>query len=108
MPPPGPSPEAPPSPPEPAPALRLPRSLSSLRHRNYRLYFAGQTLSLVGTFVQASAMSWLAYHWTDLSQWTGAVLAAGILPGFFLGPLGGALAERWPKRSLLYVTQTGM
>jgi MFS family permease len=112
MPPPGPSPEAPPAAPEPAPApppaVRLPRSLASFRHRNYRLYFAGQTLSLVGTFVQVTAMSWLAYHWTDLSQWTGAVQAASILPGFFLGPLGGALSERWPKRSLLYVTQTGM
>ena len=78
----------------------------SLRHRNYRLYFFGQMVSLTGTWMQNAALVWLAFRITDKSEWAALVSAAQILPTFFLGAWGGALADRWPKRSLIFLTQS--
>src|SRR5207302_9361343 len=78
----------------------------SLRHRNYRLYFFGQMVSLTGTWMQNAALVWLAFRLTDESKWAALVSAAQILPTFFLGAWGGALADRWPKRSLILLTQS--
>jgi MFS family permease len=78
----------------------------SLRHRNYRLYFFGQLVSLTGTWMQNAALVWLAFRLTSESKWAALVSAAQILPTFFLGAWGGALADRWPKRSLILVTQS--
>jgi MFS family permease len=78
----------------------------SLRHRNYRLYFFGQLVSLVGTWMQNAALSWLAYAITNESKWPAFITAAGILPTFLLGPWGGHLADRFPKRPLIFWMQT--
>src|SRR6266849_7124323 len=77
----------------------------SLRHRNYRLYFFGQLISLMGTWMQNTALSWLAYEITGQSKWPAFISAAQILPTFLLGPWGGALADRWPKRPLIFWMQ---
>jgi MFS family permease len=86
----------------------LPSTFRALRHRNYRLYFCGQLISWTGTWVQTTALMWLAYDLTHESQWPGLISAAQILPTFFLGAWGGVLADRLPKRSLIFVTQAGM
>jgi MFS family permease len=77
----------------------------SLRHRNYRLYFFGQLVSLTGTWMQTTALTWLAFALTHESRWAALVTAAQILPTFVLGAWGGALADRWPKRTLIFLTQ---
>jgi MFS family permease len=77
----------------------------SLRHRNYRLYFFGQLVSLTGTWMQQAALTWLAYELTHLSKWPALIATAQILPTFVFGLWGGALADRWPKRSLIFATQ---
>src|SRR6266851_2770191 len=78
----------------------------SLRHRNYLLYFSGQLVSLVGTWMQTTVLSWLAYAITNESKWPALIMAAQILPTFLLGPWGGHLADRWPKRPLIFWMQT--
>jgi MFS family permease len=83
----------------------VPDTFRALRHRNYRLYFLGQLVSLLGTLAQGAALSWLAFQLTHASRWPALISAAQVAPAFFLGPLGGALAERWPKRSLIFWTQ---
>ena len=85
----------------------LAATFRSLRHRNYRLYFFGQLVSLTGTWMQNAALVWLAFQLTGESKWAALVSAAQILPTFFFGAWGGALADRWPKRSLIFVTQSG-
>src|SRR5262245_7945013 len=88
----------------PRPAFRGPGTFRALRHRNYRLYFLGQMVSLLGTFVQATALSWLSWELTHESKWPALMVVAQALPAFFLGPLGGTLADRWPKRRLIFWT----
>jgi predicted MFS family arabinose efflux permease len=80
----------------------------ALRHRNYRLYFLGQLISLVGSWVQTTALMWLAYRLTRQSQWPALVATAQMVPTFFLGAWGGALADRVPKRALIFSTQTAL
>src|SRR5262249_47462584 len=65
----------------------------SLRHRDYRLYFVGQVISLTGTWMQNTALAWLAFHITRLSLWTGLITAAQLLPLVLFGPWAGALAD---------------
>jgi MFS family permease len=84
----------------------LAATFRSLRHRNYRLYFFGQMVSLTGTWMQNAALVWLAYDLTQESRWAALVNAAQILPTFFFGAWGGALADRRPKRSLIFLTQS--
>lgn len=92
---------------QPPPTLGwLGATFRALRHRNYRLYFFGQLISLVGTWMQTTALMWLAYELTHRSLWPGAIGAAGLLPAFFLGPWGGMVADRWPKRAVILVTQS--
>jgi predicted MFS family arabinose efflux permease len=98
----GPADSAPP--PQPL-ATRLPNTFRALRHRNYRLYFFGQLVSLLGSFVQSTALTWVAYEMTHESKWSALVTVAPALPAFFLGTLGGVLADRWPKRALIFWTQ---
>src|SRR5438477_13191154 len=86
------------------PGLSL--TFRSLRHRNYRLFFFGQLVSLLGSWVQTTALTWLAYELTQRSAWAAGVAAAQILPTFLLGAWGGALADRWPKRRLIFWTQS--
>src|SRR6516225_8269075 len=92
-----------------APPLSRPSGLAatfrSLRHRNYRLYFFGQLISLMGTWMQTTALTWLAFHLTQKSTWTAIIVAAQVLPTLFFGALGGAVADQWPKRTLIFFTQ---
>jgi MFS family permease len=80
----------------------------SLRHRNYRLYFIGQVISLTGTWLQTTALAWLAYHITQQSLWTSLMTAAQMVPLLLVGGWGGALADRKPKRHIIIATQTAM
>jgi len=81
-------------------------ALRALRHRNFRLFFYGQSLSLIGTWMTRLATSWLVYRLTSSSFLLGAVTFASQIPTFFLGPVAGVWADRWPRRSVLLVTQS--
>lgn len=85
---------------------RSPTTFRSLRHRNYRLYFIGQLVSLCGTWMQAAALTWVSFRLTGTSSWPSVIAAAQVLPTSLFGVWGGALADRFPKRSILLVTQT--
>lgn len=77
----------------------------ALRHRNYRLYFWGQFISVTGSWAQSAALTWLAYELTRESSWPALVGAMQVLPTFVLGAWGGSLADRWPKRPLIFLSQ---
>jgi MFS family permease len=78
----------------------------ALRHRNYRLFFWGQLVSLIGTWMQQTAMSWFVYQITNSKLLLGAVAAVGSAPMMLFSIWGGSLADRYPKRSILVTTQT--
>jgi MFS family permease len=80
-------------------------ALRALGHRNFRLFFYGQSLSLIGTWMTRLATSWLVYRLTGSSFLLGAVTFASQIPTFFLGPVAGVWADRWPRRRVLLVTQ---
>lgn len=80
--------------------------LRSFRHRNYRLFFWGQLASLSGTWMQSTAQGWLVYRLTGSSMALGFVGFAALLPVLCFSLLGGALADRFPKRSILLAAQT--
>jgi MFS family permease len=81
-------------------------TFSSLRVRNYRLYFTGQAISSTGTFMQSLAQAWLVLKLTNSGTALGFVAALQFIPILFLGPLGGVVADRFSKRKLLFATQT--
>src|SRR3954469_13665500 len=83
----------------------MPGTLRALRHRNYRLFFAGQTLSLVGTWMTRIATSWLVYRLTGSAWLLGLVGFAGQIPAFFLAPFAGVWVDHWDRRRTLVVTQ---
>ena len=78
----------------------------ALRHRNYRLFFWGQLVSLIGTWMQQTAMSWFVYQITNSKLLLGVVAAMGSAPMMLSSVWGGSLADRYPKRSILVATQT--
>jgi MFS family permease len=78
----------------------------SLRHRNYRLFFAGQLLSLTGTWIQMVAQSWLVYDLTHSALWLGIVGFLGSIPTLLFAMLGGAVADRFEKKRVLLLTQS--
>lgn len=78
----------------------------ALRHRNYRLFFWGQLVSLIGTWMQQTAMSWFVYEITGSKLLLGAVAAVGSAPMMLFSIWGGALADLYPKRSILVITQS--
>jgi MFS family permease len=78
----------------------------ALRHRNYRLFFSGQVVSLTGTWMTEVATSWLIYRLTGSALMLGAVTFAGQVPAFLLSPFTGVMVDRWDKRRLLMVTQS--
>ena len=77
----------------------------ALESRNFRIFFFGQSISLIGTWMQQVAVSWLAYRLTNSPMWLGVVVFAAQMPTFFLAPFGGALADLWSRRRMLLVTQ---
>src|SRR5678815_5255510 len=81
------------------------RLLRALRHGNFRLYFMGQGISLIGTWLTQIATSWLVYRLTGSAVLLGVVAFAGQIPLFVLGPFMGVLVDRWNRRRILIVTQ---
>jgi MFS family permease len=77
----------------------------ALSHRNYRLFLAGQLVSLLGTWTQAVAQAWLVYRLTDSALWLGIVVLCQQIPIVFLASLGGSLADRHRRRTILVFTQ---
>lgn len=78
----------------------------ALRHRNYRLFFFGQGISLVGTWMQQIALSWLVYRMTDSPFMLGVVGFVGMIPTFLFTPFAGVFADRHDCRRMLIVTQS--
>jgi MFS family permease len=79
--------------------------MGALRHRNFRLYFVGQVISTVGTWMQSVAMPWLALTLTHDAFHVGLVLATQFTPMLVAGQFGGILADRFPKRRIMVCTQ---
>jgi MFS family permease len=77
----------------------------SLRSRNYRLFFVGQSISLIGTWLTRVATSWLVYRLTHSALLLGIVGFAGQIPTFFLAPIAGVWVDRWDRHRVLVVTQ---
>src|SRR5512142_860356 len=84
----------------------LPFMVRALAHRNYRLFFAGQGTSLVGTWITRVATSWLVYRLTGSAAILGIVGFAGQIPTFLLAPVAGVWVDRWNRYRVLVVTQT--
>jgi MFS family permease len=80
--------------------------LRALAYRNYRLFFGGQVVSLVGTWITTTATNWLVYRLTGSVLLLGVVGFAGQFPAFVLGPFTGIVVDRWDRHRLLVVTQT--
>jgi MFS family permease len=87
---------------------RLQSSLRAFRHRNYRLFFAGQLTSLVGTWMQTVAQSWLVYRMTGSATLLGLVGFASQFPIFLLSPVAGAVADAYPRRRTMIIIQVLM
>ena len=77
----------------------------ALKYRNFRIFFIGQSVSLIGTWIQFVAMSWLVYRLTGSPFMLGVVGFAGQIPTFILSPVAGILADRWDRRKMLVFTQ---
>ena len=93
-------------------ARHMPESINSLKRifrtlasRNYRLFFTGQSISLIGTWMQRVAMSWLVYRLTSSEFLLGLVSFLGLIPVFVLSPFGGVMADRFHRLHLLIATQ---
>ena len=91
--------------PELAPS-RIPHTFRALRHRNFRLFISGQIVSLVGTWMQNVAQSWLVYRLTHSELLLGTAWFCSQIAVFALGPLGGIAADRFPRQKVVIVTQT--
>src|SRR5688500_11804593 len=100
-------PDEPPAPSAPPPGNRLRRGFTALRHRNYRLFWYGQIVSLVGTWMQSVSQPWLVLLLGGSPLQLGTVLALQFAPAMVLAPLGGVLADRVDKRKVLMVAQVG-
>ncbi len=84
------------------------RTFSAFQYRNYRLYFCGQLISLIGTWMTSTAQGWLVYQLTGSKALLGIVAAAGTAPMLVFSTWGGWAADRFPKRSVLVCTQIAM
>ena len=90
------------------PASLTTRTFRALRHRNFRLFFTGQGLSLIGTWLQQVAMGWLTYRLTESAWLLGVVAFCGNIGILLFGNLAGVLADRIDRRRALIVTQSLM
>ena len=77
----------------------------SFQYRNYRLFFSGQSISLIGTWIQRIATPWLVYHLTNSAFLLGLVGFAGQIPTFLIAPFAGVLTDRWNKYHIMIATQ---
>lgn len=80
--------------------------LRALSYPNYRLFFGGQIVSLIGSWISMTATSWLVYRLTGSAMALGVVGFAGQFPGFVMGPFAGAYLDRWDRHRVLVVTQS--
>ena len=78
----------------------------ALKHKNYRLFVSGQSLSLIGTWIQQVAMTWLVYRLTNSAFMLGIVGFSGQIPLFIITPLAGVFADRWDRHKMLLYTQS--
>lgn len=85
---------------------KIPNTFRALKHRNFQLFFAGQFISLTGTWMQSVAQSWLVYRLTGSVVLLGMIGFAGQIPVFLIAPFGGAVADRFDRRKILVVTQS--
>ena len=83
----------------------MPRLTRALQHRNYRLFFGGQSVSLVGTWITRLATSWLVYRLTGSELLLGVTGFAGQIPMLVLAPFAGVLVDRWNRHRMLVITQ---
>ena len=81
------------------------RTFRALHHRNYRLFFGGQSVSLIGTWMQQLAMSWLTYRLTHSTVLLGVVGFSSLIPSFLLAPFAGVLIDRWERYRVMIITQ---
>lgn len=79
--------------------------LRALRYRNYRLFFFGQAISLIGTWMQYLAMGWLVYRLTNSAFALGVIGFASQITAFFLSPFSGVWADRWNRHRIVLITQ---
>ena len=86
--------------------ISLSTTLRALRHRNFQLFFSGQLISLIGTWMQSVAQAWLVYRLTGSSLLLGSVGFASQFPVFLVAPLGGIAADRLNKQRVVIATQT--
>ncbi len=84
------------------------QTFAALRHRNFRLFFTGQLISLIGTWMQNTAQGWLVYQLTNSRMLLGVVAAVGSAPMLLFSLWGGSVADRHPKRLIVMCTQTGL
>ncbi|HEY7437150.1 MAG TPA: MFS transporter [Methylomirabilota bacterium] len=91
----------------PAPRSR-PARLAALRHHDFRLFWSGQLVSLIGTWMQSVGQAWLVLELTGSPFQLGLVTALQFTPILLLSPVGGALSDRFPKRRIILLTQTAM
>src|SRR6185436_18375488 len=80
-------------------------SFRALRHRNFRLYWTGQLISLIGTWMQSVAQGWLMHRLTGSALMLGLLGCAQFMPTLFLSLIAGVVADHVDKRKLLFVTQ---
>ncbi len=82
-----------------------PGPFHALRYRNFRLFFIGQLISVAGTWMQVIAQNWLVWQLTQSKAWLGIVTGAGAIPFLSFTLLGGQIADTYPRRSILMITQ---
>src|ERR1700679_853497 len=80
-------------------------TFNAFKSRNYRLYFVGQSISLIGTWMQKTAVSWVIYSLTHSKFMLGVSVFATLFPSFPFSFIGGVVADRYDKYKLLLVTQ---
>jgi len=85
---------------------RIALAVRALRHRNFQLFFAGQLISLIGTWMQTVAQSWLVYRMTGSAFLLGAVGFSSQIPVFIMAPVGGIVADRLNRQRIVISTQT--
>lgn len=85
--------------------MNYPGVFRAFRHRNFRLFIAGQLISLIGTWAQRLAVGWLAWELTHSAFWVGAVSFSGLFPGVLVGPFAGSVADSMSRLRLLKITQ---
>ncbi len=86
--------------------MKLPATLRALQYRNFQLFFSGQLISLIGTWMQNVAQAWLVYRLTKSSILLGSIGFAGQIPVFLMAPVGGIVADRYSRRHVVIATQT--